>query len=250
MITNLYRYPVKGLSPEPLTKMSLTVEHGLAGDRVFAIARKPEYFDPEKPKAEPKTKFIMLMRDEALAALNTHMDDGRLIIEKAGDILLDVDAGTQAGEVETFFADYVGDEKLSPRWVNAPGHKFTDISVVSPEKMRAISIINLNSVRALEKAVGTPIDPLRFRANIYIDDVPAWAEFDWMDQGVSIGSAKAKIVMRTRRCAATQVNPSTAQRDLDIPALIKQHFGHMDMGVYAEVSSDGVATKGEPVTLI
>jgi hypothetical protein len=165
----------------------------------------------------------------------------------AGDILLDVDTGTQPGDVEDFFADYLGDAKLSPRLVNAKGHKFTDISVVSPEKMRAISIINLSSVRALEQAVGKPIDPLRFRANIYIDDVPAWAEFDWMEKRVSIGSAKARIVMRTRRCAATQVNPSTAERDLDIPKLIKQHFGHMDMGVYAEVSGDGVAAIGEPL---
>lgn len=245
MITHLYRYPIKGLSPEPLETISLTVVEGLVGDRVFAIARKPEHFDPAKPTAEPKTKFLMLMRDEALAALSTRMDGPRLIVEKAGDKLLDVDTQTQASDVEQFFADYLGDQTLSPRWVNARGHKFTDISVVSPGKMRAISIINLNSLRALEKAVGAPVDPLRFRANIYIDDVPAWAEFDWMDKGLSIGSAKAKVVMRTRRCAATQVNPSTAQRDLDIPKLIKQHFGHMDMGVYAEILEDGVAAKGQ-----
>ncbi|MEO0410735.1 MAG: MOSC domain-containing protein [Pseudomonadota bacterium] len=249
MITHLYRYPVKGLSPETLGSMPLAAGEGLPGDRVFAIARKPGHFDPDAPAAEPKTKFLMLMRDEALASLNTRLEGNRLIVERNGNIVLDVNIDGETSDIEEFFSDYLGDETLAPRLVSAAGHKFTDISVVSPEKMRAVSLINLNSVRALEEAIGQAVDPLRFRGNIYFSGLPAWSEFDWMEKDIHIGHAKAKVVMRTRRCAATQVNPSTAQRDLDIPKLIKQHFGHMDMGVYAEIIADGDAENGDTIGL-
>ena len=47
------------------------------------------------------------------------------------------------------------------------------------------------------------------------------------------------------RCAATQVNPVTAKRDLDIVAALERAFGHINMGVYAEVVAGGEITVGD-----
>ena len=45
-IAALYRYPVKGLSPEPLERVSLQAGGTFPGDRAFAIENGPSGFDP------------------------------------------------------------------------------------------------------------------------------------------------------------------------------------------------------------
>ena len=116
--------------------------------------------------------------------------------------------------------------------------------------MRAISLVNLASVRALEKATGRKIDHRRFRANICFDGAPAWDELNWVDRNVQIGAASARVVKRTKRCPATDVNPDTATRDINLPAEIRKHFGHFDMGIYAEVETSGEIRLGDTLSLI
>src|ERR1700709_1148003 len=74
-ITNIYRYPVKGLSPEPLPRVALAAGRTLPADRRYAIENGPSGFDPAAPKWMSKAYFLMLMRDEWLAGLRTHFDD-------------------------------------------------------------------------------------------------------------------------------------------------------------------------------
>ncbi len=49
------------------------------------------------------------------------------------------------------------------------------------------------------------------------------------------------------RCAATQVNPDTAERDCNVPKELQQAFGHADLGVYAEIESGGLVRIGDAV---
>ena len=74
-IQNIYRYPVKGLTPEPLASVALSRGRPLPNDRRYAIENGPSGFDPADPKYFPKSYFLMLMRNERLAALRTHFDD-------------------------------------------------------------------------------------------------------------------------------------------------------------------------------
>ena len=71
----IYRYPVKGLSPEPLDGASLAVRETLPFDRHFAIENGPSGFDPAAPRHQPKQRYLMLMRNERLARLRTRYDD-------------------------------------------------------------------------------------------------------------------------------------------------------------------------------
>jgi uncharacterized protein YcbX len=73
-VSAIYRYPVKGLSPEKLDRVALLPGECLPHDRRFAIALASAPFDPEWPAWLPKTHFIMLMRDEELARLQTRFD--------------------------------------------------------------------------------------------------------------------------------------------------------------------------------
>jgi len=56
-------------------------------------------------------------------------------------------------------------------------------------------------------------------------------------------------VKRIVRCAATNVEPHTGIRDLEIPKTLMQTFGHMDCGVYAEVTAGGVLNVGDAITV-
>ena len=63
-----------------------------------------------------------------------------------------------------------------------------------------------------------------------------------------IGAARVRVVKRIHRCAATEVDPVTALRDLPIPRTLLQSFGHGDCGVYAEVTADGEIAVGDAIS--
>ncbi len=115
---------------------------------------------------------------------------------------------------------------------------------------KVVSIINLASVADVETLAGAPVDPLRFRGNLYVSGWPAWHEFDLLDRELKVGSGvRLKVVKRIVRCAATNVDPATGIRDLTIPATLQQNLGHADCGVYAEVIAAGEIAQGDTVTL-
>lgn len=68
-IDSLYRYPVKGLSPERLDIVPVAAGEGFPLDRAFALLRTDAGFDPAVPAWLPKANFVML--HEPLAALKT-----------------------------------------------------------------------------------------------------------------------------------------------------------------------------------
>jgi uncharacterized protein YcbX len=106
----------------------------------------------------------------------------------------------------------------------------------------------LASVAEVAQAVGAPVDPLRFRGNVYVEGWPAWREFELLDQELAVGpTVKLRIVKRIVRCAATNVDPRTGDRDLAIPETLLRRFGHGDCGVYAEVVAGGAIARGDRV---
>jgi uncharacterized protein YcbX len=253
-IAAIYRYPVKGLSAEAMDRVSLTPGACLPEDRRFAIALGTTKFDPDHPSWLPKTAFVMLMRDEALARLETRLDPktGRLSIARDGRVLLDAPIGEPEGgrRVAAFLEGFLEGRVKGPlRVVAAPGHAFAD----ARRKQNAttdqyVSLINLASIRALEAAIGAAVEPLRFRANLYFDGLPAWREHAWLGREIDVGCARLRPVAAITRCAATQVNPLTAERDLDIVAALERGFGHNLMGIYAEVAGGGDIAIGDRLT--
>ena len=98
-IETLYRYPVKGLSPERLKRAALPAGGFFPGDRLFAIENGPSGFDAAEPVHQPKIKYLMLMRNESLARLKTRYDDasGDLVIHEGGqEVLRAATAATRA----------------------------------------------------------------------------------------------------------------------------------------------------------
>lgn len=246
-IADIYRYPVKGLSPERLDRVSLEPDRCLPFDRVYAVENGGREFDPDAPRHMPKVKFLMLMRNERLATLKTRfdIDSHTLTIMRDGKQVtagrLDQPVGRQI--IEQFLSAFLPDEiRGAPRVVSAEGHNFTDVET------RCVSIVNLASVRDLARVMQTEIDPLRFRANVYVDGLDPWAEFDWVDREIAIdGQGALHGMSRIQRCAATNVDPETGERDLAIPRALTAAFGHMDMGIYATVTAPVTIAPGAAI---
>jgi hypothetical protein len=97
--------------------------------------------------------------------------------------------------------------------------------------------------------VGATVNPLRFRANLYVRGWPAWHELTLVDQTLAIGDARLKVVKRIKRCAATNVDPETGARDLEIPATLIRQLGHTDCGIYAEVIAGGTIGIDDAIAL-
>ena len=245
-IAGLYRYPVKGLSPEPLPAVALEPGQTLPADRRYAIENGPSGFDPAAPQWLSKTYFLMLVRHEWLASLHTHFDDASyvLTIRQNGAIAVQGDLETPDGRaaIEQFFAkSYSRQIKGPPKILSSEGLSFSNVD------NKVVSIINLASLRAIEDVAGQPLHPLRFRANLYAEGWPAWHEFDLVGRTLAIGDVRLKVVKRTVRCAAIDVDPETAARDLNLPRTLMQRFGHADCGVYAEAIASGEIAAGDTI---
>jgi uncharacterized protein YcbX len=247
-VARLYRYPVKGLSAEPMQSIAVAAGETIPFDRAYAIENGPGRFDPAAPRHLPKINFLMLMRNERLASLEAKFDEATetLTVLRAGKQVARGALKTRLGRqmIEQFLAAYMEDAlRGPPKIVAAPGHSFSDVAA------KCLHLVNLASLGELERVAGRPVDPLRFRANVYIDGAPPWAELQWLDKRLRIGGIEAEVFARTKRCEATNVDPITAQRDMAIPALLQRTWGHSDFGIYAKVAVGGIARLGDEVAL-
>jgi uncharacterized protein len=249
-IASLYHYPVKGLSPQEVASADLAADGYFPCDRLFALENGPSGFDPAAPEHQPKIKFLMLMRNGALAALSTRYDEatGVLVIVEAGREVARGDLATPEGRraIEEFLTEFVGADIRGPvRLLEAPnGFRFTD------SKSGFVSLINLASVAEIGKAQGAPVDPLRFRGNLYIEGAEPWVEASWPGRRLQIGGVTLSVLKMTDRCAATGVEPGAGRRDMDLVQTLRKAFGHIDCGVYARVEEGGRIGKGDRVELL
>lgn len=245
-VSSIFRYPIKGLSAELLAQVTLTAGESVPHDRRFAIAHATTNIDRKNPEWLPKTRFFMLMRDEKLAQLRTRFDEhsGVLAIERFGQLLFNSRITDTQGRqsADAFFSAFLKTSPGGPpRLVEAPGHTFSDAKQKpNSTTYKYVSLANLASIRDVERVARVPVDPNRFRANVYFEGTPAWGELNWVGMELRLGKARLRVVSATTRCPATAVNPTTAERDLDIPRILREEFGHNNMGVYAEVVEGGI----------
>lgn len=257
IIRGIYRYPIKGLSPQPLPGVVLEEGKPFPFDRVFALARPGVPIDAGNPRWAKKGLFLMLMLDDALARVRTSLDveSMRLTVRRPagpagaegspGEVVLTADLDTAEGRaaVEAFFLEQVPGLEAAPKLVRSHEGHFMD----KPDSV--MSCINLATVRSLEEQWGHAINPLRFRANFYIDGARPWQELDWVGSDIMLGDVLFRVDRRNGRCGATNVNPVTGERDLDIPGALRRSFGHKDLGVYLVARKGGKVVVGDQVVM-
>jgi uncharacterized protein YcbX len=245
-VVSIHRHPVKGFTPERLDTAILTAGGYFPGDRLYAVENGPSGFDPAAPAFTPKSRFTVLASIPGVARARTAYDaETGVLAATAPDVhAFSGNLKTQAGR--DAFAAWLSaflepEAQRGPlRVVQAPGHRFTD----SPDGY--VSIVNLESVRDLAVKIGRPVDPLRFRANLYVEGPHAWSELDWAPgTRVRVGEAELTAGKPIVRCLATHVDPETGERDLDITTALRDLYGHLYCGVYLSVAAGGRVQAGD-----
>ncbi|MER0484082.1 FAD-binding oxidoreductase [Streptomyces sp. Edi2] len=244
-VRRLVRYPVKGCAGQDITSAWLRPGLGLPGDRVLAIANGQSPL-PRAGQWAPTETFARLTTHHDLLRLRAAFDDTTATVtlhptdQSPVTVLLDQPESRREADA------------LLRHWLPAGPYG-------GPELVRAdrgywddrtgtVSLINLDTVNALADAVGTPVDPLRFRGNVYLAGLGAWAEMSLPGERIMLGEAELEVLHPVNRCRATCVNPVTSEVDLNIPASLMTHFGHLFCGVRARVISPGALHTGDRLT--
>jgi len=245
----LYRFPIKGLTAEALEWTEVEEGKCIPWDRAFALAQGNNDFDPQRPEYRRPRLFMCGKESARISLLRSTFD------ERSGQIAIMAPDGTGVmanarypegrEEIGAYLAAYLGEEARGvPRFHHVPGHSFSD------QRKQVISLISLDSLRDFETKVGGRRHRRRFRANIWFSGAAPWAEFGWLGRDIQVGGARMRLTQRIGRCAATEVNPETAERDADPVAELQRHYGHTDLGVYAEVIEAGRFAVGDGIELL
>jgi uncharacterized protein YcbX len=245
-VASIYRYPVKGLTPEAMGEVRLEAGAYFPGDRNYAIEVGPSGFDPAAPKHISKQKFTVLARFPSLARVKTRLDDatGRFHVGDASGFGVETELATAEGRavLERFLQAFLGEAASGKLRVleSPPGYRFMD------HPHGYISVMNLASVRAVEQALGVAVDPLRFRANVYVDGLKPWVEDEWLAGArIALGQATLTVFKPIVRCVATDVDLTGGERDIDMVGMLREHFGRDTLGTYFAIAKSGMVKVGD-----
>ncbi|MEP3346744.1 MAG: MOSC N-terminal beta barrel domain-containing protein [Litoreibacter sp.] len=243
-LAHIWRYPVKAHGQEPLDEVSLEAGRTMPWDRTWAIAHEGARIDGKewakcanfsRGAKAPQLMAVRCQLDEATEALTlTHPKLETVTLHPERD---------EAQLVEWVRPLMPEDRAQSERVVRVDGRGMTDTPFPS------ISIANVATHRAVEGKLDTELSMNRWRANLWLDGLEAWSEFDWIGKTLRIGEVEFSIEERITRCLATTANPDTGERDADTLGALKT-WGHQDFGIYGVVKNSGVIRNGDKAQII
>lgn len=244
-LAQIWRHPVKSHGREAIEAADLTAGDCLPGDRLWAIAHEASRAgnDPWSPCSG----FTRIASSPALAAIRAelHGDGQTVSLHHPEQDSLTVAPDRQPDTLLDWVRPLTDPARAAPaRVIRVAGRGLTDSAYPS------VTLGNLASHRTVEGRLGRRLAPERWRANLWLDDLPPWEEFDWIGRGLRIGEAELRIVERTTRCAAPSANPDTGRRDTDLLGILSESWDHRDFCVTAEVIKSGRIAIGDTAKVL
>lgn len=233
---------------------------GIAGDRRFLIVDE----DGNQLGRPGKGAFVGVRfeHDADAETLSVTLPDGR------------VRTGNAAADGAALPVDHLGLRTIPCHEVSGPwpevlsGHVGRPVRLVRVDEgtngvdVLPITLLGTGSVRRLEREVGAPVDPRRFRASILVD-AAEHAEDGWDGRLVQVGQARLRVRSGVPRCVVTSYEPVSGVRDLNVlrglaryrptvglPDGMMPGFSAMAMSVYAQVESGGRVRVGDEVRVV
>nr|WP_209426117.1 MOSC domain-containing protein [Pararhodobacter sp. SW119] len=244
-LAHICRHPIKSVGFEEIARAALTPGRALPFDRAWAVAHEAADFGDQPQGWEPKLKFLRGWAEGALMAIRAQFDDATQTVTLSHPARPDLIARLpdEGDAVVEWLRPLWPERRPAPRRLvaRADGGALTDV----PDPW--ISILSLTSNRILGQRLGQELSIHRWRANLWVEGLAPWEEFDLIGREIEIGGARLKITQRITRCRATCANPRTGQLDADTLGTLEDGYGHQDFGVYAEVIAGGQIAVGDTV---
>ena len=241
VVSSIHFSPIKSLSFQSINTAIIKKDIGFEEDRIFAFSRAIDSSLAKNIEKDPSERelihFLTLKNTPALNKYDFKFENGMIsIFENNKQILTHPIEDRDAISKEIL--------KLEP---NLPAPIFflknelfpfydtTNSSSVS----NTISLINLNSIKDFNQKINKEIEFERFRGNIYIKDLDAFEERNWINKTIKINEAEFKVLKHIPRCSATNLKVNSDQADINLPNELKKVYGHMDMGIYLYPLNNG-----------
>ena len=254
LISSLYYSPIKSLSLQNIKRCTVKKEIGFLNDRIFAFSRnlnKDKAKEVEKnPLQRELINFLTLKNSPVLNKYNFEFRDNKIYLLKDNQEIISIspDKDQQRQELADKLLDL--EVKLPKPSYLLKNEFYPFYDTTHDEKVfNTISLINLNSVKDFEIKAGKTIEFQRFRGNIYVKDLDAWKERDWLGKIILINDIQFKVLKHIPRCSATNLKVNSDDIDINIPSQLKKTYNHMDMGVYLLPLDSGQISEGDKITL-
>ena len=244
-LAHIFRHPIKGHGREELASVALAPGRCLPWDRHWAVAHDAARLVPgEWARC---VNFLRGAKAPLLMAVTARLDEAARRVTLSHPDRPDHSFHPDDAAALPAFLDWVRPlcppERGQPAAVVAApeGRGMTD----SP--FPSVSILSLTALKVLEQRMGRPLGMHRWRANLWLEGLAPWEEFDLIGREISIGPVRLRVEERITRCKATTANPETGRIDADTLGALDEGYGHQDFGVYATVTHGGTLTPGDEV---
>ncbi|PIE11619.1 MAG: molybdenum cofactor biosysynthesis protein [Rhodobacterales bacterium] len=232
-LVQIWRHPIKAIGRERVASAHLEPGQSLPFDRFWAVAHDAARLE-DGPWHHCRN-FIRAAGSPALMAVEARLDERAetVTLRHPDRPQITLHPERDADALIDWVRPLVAEGRPGPAQVLRAGPRgMTDSGTAG------VTIANLASHRAIEQKLGRPLSIHRWRANLWIDGLAPWEEFDWIDKEITIGSTRFEVYGRTGRCRATESNPETGLRDADTLGTLKS-WDHQDFSVKARVVTAG-----------
>lgn len=279
-IAQLYSYPIKFLKGQAETAVTLKTQRAFPNDRLWEFLQTINPTTDHATATHPPTYSYRALNDRRLLLLQPtfHAASGLLTLWHAEKKLIAANPNSILGRqklcqtVSDFlqlnpnrsitlgFSQFAYQIPIDQAATNQPIEQDNQnpiIKIRGAYKKQEISIINLATIQALAQAqknlnpeldpiFDSPLNPMRFRGNIYIDGIMPRQEEDWLGKEFHTQSGLViKLVEKTERCAQTEINPATGKSDYPVLKTMIKSWRHLKLGLYGLVLQDGTLKIGD-----
>ncbi|ARO15511.1 MOSC domain protein [Ketogulonicigenium robustum] len=247
-VVDLWRHPIKAHGREQVTLARLTAGEGFPFDRIWAVAHDLSKYDPDHPAWVSCANFQRAARTPEVMAITAQLDEGSghitLQHPRIGSYHLVPEDAVSVARFLAWLAPISPQERFRPVTLARAGRAMTDTAEPT------VSLNFTASLADLSRHMGQDLSRDRWRANIWVDGLAPWAEFELVGRRLRIGTAECYVTERIGRCAATMVNPLTGARDGDTLRALREVVGEQDFGVFVTVTQDGTVRPGDKIEVL
>ena len=238
-IQKLYFSPVKSISLTNSSNLYVQKNIGIKNDRIFVftrnISKKKSKIIEKIPNERNLNYFLTLRNSPFLNKYNFDLIENTLFFKLGNEVIVSINY-TEENNYDILTKELMKLEEHIKDTYLLLNKKFPFFDTTPAN---SISLINVNSIRDFENKINKSIEIPRFRGNIYVNDLKAWEEFNFIGKNIIINNCQFKVTGAIPRCSATNLVPNKTEININLPHELKVTYNHINMGIYLTPLNEG-----------